>query len=669
MEPLHQLLPELAEESDRTLSAGGRGAARYLLVEGHCAEPGCDCRRVRLVILSERTEAPVTAFDYDLPPKGGNESAPRLVPAVGFPKASNAKLLPLVKEALAAPEYAARLAEHYEKVRAALRDPKHPIHARLLRHRAWLGARVSLPTYIVESSPGRAIPEPYRPDVVLWVDGESGMILAQDLVPPDESAGALAAALKKASAAAKVPPPPYLRVSDEAQAETLRRALGEGVTVEAGPLPELEPLLDSLRESIRGGPEPTYLGGGRIAPEVMARLFRAATRLYRVAPWEFMTDADSPALDIPALGVSGVAYSVMGLAGQSFGFLLFENAADALTFRAFAERHEPDEGEPIDDETPGVRFLTLELVSGAELTPEMRREIKRHRWEVAGPRAYPELRWLDPDMAVRPYGEREVALLTAAAEALAAFTSRHKRELSARDPFTVTETIESEELPGRPAVTLTWPHPKLPAPPASEDDGGSLSAGAQQELEVFLAAQAARGEEWCGFAEWLLTELYGFLADEAGISPERARAPQLEEFLLSYLPARVTLPDEDTARVPEVLLAFFDWLSSQGKLSAAAARVVRKKIESLRESSVAAANDPTRFGPAKAIALLAMRHGVELTDPRAVERFMKACNAGEIEGYQEAVGAALSRMGLPAPQAAKKVPRRSRKKPNSSPAK
>jgi hypothetical protein len=643
MVPLHLLLPELAEEAKRQISTRARPglpADDYVFVEGHCADPSCDCRRVRFIAFSERRKEILAAIDYSLPaPKPGRaKAAAKLAPGVPSSPLA-AKLLALLEEALKEPEYAARVEDHYQKVRAALADPRHPLYERLKRQAAWLGTRFLLPTYILE-------PEPYRPELALWVDGKRGRILAQEILPPGAPADALAALLERTLAAKKLPPPAYLRVSEEAQAEALRRTFGGTSTVEVGPLPELEMIKEDLSQHLGGGePEPSYLQGGRIAPESMARLFRAAARLYKAAPWKVMSDSESPALEIPSLGVSGAAYSVMGRGGQSFGFMLFSSGKDALSFRDFAERHE---GGPT-EEKPGVSFLTLDLVPGAELSPKRRKEIASHRWEVAGPKAYPELRALDPDLVLKPHGEEEVALLTAAAEALAAFAERHKKALAAGEPFTTQEELESQELPGKPHLKLRWPHPELspPTDDSGEQDPDGLPSAARETLEAFLGSQESRGEGWRWLAEGVVSELYRFLVHYERAPLDGFRAAVLERFLLSHFPRKVSIPEEDTARVPDVLLAFFSWLEAERRLPAATAKALREKIEALREESFAAANDPGLFGPAKAMFALAQRHGIDLSDPKAFQRFVERCNAGEVEGFQELMGEALSQMGLP----------------------
>lgn len=50
----------------------------------------------------------------------------------------------------------------------------------------WVGGRVS-PPFVIDNSE-----ETYRPELVLWVEGPSGLVVGHDVVGPENSQGALA---------------------------------------------------------------------------------------------------------------------------------------------------------------------------------------------------------------------------------------------------------------------------------------------------------------------------------------------------------------------------------------------------------------------------------------------------------------------------------------------
>lgn len=65
--PLHEVLPDLAEQETRTftiLEDGELPAADYTLVELYCDEPGCDCRRVIFSVISSETGMDMAHIGY-----------------------------------------------------------------------------------------------------------------------------------------------------------------------------------------------------------------------------------------------------------------------------------------------------------------------------------------------------------------------------------------------------------------------------------------------------------------------------------------------------------------------------------------------------------------------------------------------------------------------------
>ena len=79
-------------------------------------------------------------------------------------------------------------------------------------------------------------------------------------------------------------------------------------------------------------PLATYLGGGMVSPRIIARLFSAASILFRMAPWRHVSEAQVLRIDIPDLEVEGACLSVIGGAGESFGLLLFRSVEAYVAF-------------------------------------------------------------------------------------------------------------------------------------------------------------------------------------------------------------------------------------------------------------------------------------------------------------------------------------------------
>jgi hypothetical protein len=137
----HDYLPELAERETRSVTIfSGSGfdlpSAEYGLVEMFCDEPGCDCRRVILMVMSSRTEKPEAFVSFGWESrhfyvKWMGDDDPLIItdlmgPALNFgsPAARHAPaILEMVKEtALNYPEYVTRVKRHYALFREKIDD-------------------------------------------------------------------------------------------------------------------------------------------------------------------------------------------------------------------------------------------------------------------------------------------------------------------------------------------------------------------------------------------------------------------------------------------------------------------------------------------------------------------------------------------------------------------
>ncbi len=323
----------------------------------------------------------------------------------------------------------------------------------------WVGGCISVPAYVLED-------EPQRPDLVLWLELPSGLVVGTHLgappLSPDDVAATLAQALER-PLAPEASRPERLRVGDDALATAIRGRIGAAIPVTVAPTPELQFLAEDLARSFgaRGAGEGvTWLESGRVPATVVERLFRAAAALWREAPWKVADDAHVLGVDVPALGVEGACLSIIGGLGEHFGFVLFESLE---AFEAFVASAPPDGTTPT--RPPDLRGYTLSLdfARRRELPPGMRREIEAHGWPVAGPRAYPVVFRPDPDAVARPLGERDVRLAAACAEALASFTRRHRAAFACDPVAAAREEITTGPAGDEIVVRLRLPHPRAGA--------------------------------------------------------------------------------------------------------------------------------------------------------------------------------------------------------------
>jgi hypothetical protein len=298
----------------------------------------------------------------------------------------------------------------------------------------WIGGRLRSPWFIEDRD------EPYRAELVLWLEWPSGLVVGQQVLAPEQVEGALGRALEAALARPLAGPPrrpDAIRVADPVLAAEVRAVLGDAVPITLAPTPELDELLDQMLEAMpESGVEPSYLEGGRIRPEAVARLFSAAELLYRVAPWKVASEEQVLRMDIPALGVEGACVSIIGELGESLGVLVFPSLTAYDAFCSVAETALA-ETRPRD---LGTGWLALEFVRGADLPASLRHEVASHGWPVAGPKAYPLVVERERDGTPRPIAEREVAIAAACATSLAAFFVKHPRLFEDEDFEPVCES-------------------------------------------------------------------------------------------------------------------------------------------------------------------------------------------------------------------------------------
>jgi len=310
----------------------------------------------------------------------------------------------------------------------------------------WVGTRRRMPFYVTDG-------EPHRPELVVWMQLPDGIVVAHDLVAPGDDPS-VAATLRRAMQELGTTPQ-RLRVADELLASEVRAAFGDRLDVRVAPTPEVDDLVAEMAQSAPDGDvAASYLEEGRVAEATVAQMFLAAQTLYRAAPWKVAYDEQVLRLDIPALGVDGACVSIIGRLDESLGLVVFPSYVD---FERFLEAtHHAPAPSPDAAIDLGTTVLTLDFWRRADVPPEMRAEVARHGWSVAGPKAYPMVTRSDRDGVPAPLEERDVRVATECALAVASFFRQHRALFAAQRHAPVTE---SSQL-GAAGVTvrLTLPH-------------------------------------------------------------------------------------------------------------------------------------------------------------------------------------------------------------------
>jgi hypothetical protein len=315
----------------------------------------------------------------------------------------------------------------------------------------WIGNRYTLP------KPLRDGDELITVDVVLWLELPSGLMVGTKLIETREPVS-LATTLDETMAQPAAGPPrrpARIRVPNARMAKELRDVAG-GIPIFVAPTPELDEAFVSLSEHMEGSePEPSYLGDGDIPPDVVLELFIAAGLLFRAAPWELMVDQQIVRVDIPSLNVDGAVVSIIGAAGESFGLLLFSSLQTFLSFcmmSALESDELPNSNSGADE---SVVFRSLSFDRKKDLHPRLAREIKQHRWPVAGPKAYPVLLCLDSGKVLFETTERDVRILTASTRAFLTFFEKHRDLFADEYPDPISESFQLDDDM---TVTITAPY-------------------------------------------------------------------------------------------------------------------------------------------------------------------------------------------------------------------
>jgi hypothetical protein len=523
----------------------------------------------------------------------------------------------------------------------------------------WLGGTVTMPRYVTGEG------EPYRPAALFWM-GADGAILGSTVAKPGEIVSLASESLKSTIERpmyGKPHRPTRVRVASAGLADALR-AGHPGLDVICGPTPELDEMFALMRENMAeaGAREQSYLSPG-VTPEAMAAFFEAAAALFRAKPWEVVPgDQSLFSVTIEQLGVRDAAMSVIGQGGQSFGLILFSGLDDFEAFLDAAEAIEQG-GHP---EMPA--HFAVSFAGGAELPPELRKEVARYHWEVAGANAYPWLVAVDEDLVARPPTGNEVTRAQAIALALTKVMAEHKALQEAWDGGEpVARTLSVATHAGEIEVTLCAPYRRVPVElDPSVDLLAGLAALSRDQEEVDHAARGPLEDElvrrFAASPEARdLDEIYAcrFVMDLAagyfGHTIATLEATDLGELLFGLVPRKVSIEASEAPAVVGELRAFYSFLKRELGLRQADSclRVLGsnavKKLE-------AALSDGSNFGIAKSLLMAGADAGFDMQSKEGIEAWMQS-----IQGKPLPPSIPLPGLQRPTPNKATKAKKDKRK--------
>jgi len=304
--------------------------------------------------------------------------------------------------------------------------------------REWVGGRFVMPFET----------EGVHPLAALWIVLPEGLILAADISLPQAPEGWFAETLRAAMERSKeqLEPPSRIRVADQALAAELRAAHGD-IEVVVAPTPETDEAYASLLASMGASP-PSYLEDN-LPPALVEQLFRAAERLYRLAPWKIGCEYPIR-VDVPRFGIDGACLAVIGQARVDYGFLLFPSLDAYDTFGQIGESM----GEGELPESFGTPLLSLSFEKKKALPPSVVQTIQQNKWPVAGTNAYPLAHHRDESGLLLPLTESDARTLIVTANALVTFCTLHRDVLSGENPMPISESFAGDDDV---TVRLTYP--------------------------------------------------------------------------------------------------------------------------------------------------------------------------------------------------------------------
>jgi hypothetical protein len=501
----------------------------------------------------------------------------------------------------------------------------------------WIGGIVPLPVYVMDGATA-----PYRPEALIWMTPDQ-VVLGMTAVDPKTLADIAVANFLETTQRPLVGRPRVptrVRVAEDELASALRATLPPSTRVVCAPTPELDavaPAIGEFFETTQPETDFSYLTPD-VTPEAIAALFEAAARLYRVAPWELpLENAGTLIVSVDALDVREWVLVIMGELGESYGLALFRSREDHVAFAELGESMLV--GEPPAAVPPQ---MSLSYEAAKDLPVPLRKEIAKHGWKIAGPRAYPQVVVVDGDLIGRPPARREALLFEALANGLAQLVEDEAKPLKASDHFSRTLSVRTHQ--GALEVTLET---ASDFPEHADDaDGAALPIG---ELDILAAVRDADGsleEDWFeSFADaimqrfadspegrdlaedvhWAYT-LMDYARSHHGVTVSELAPAELEDVIFEIFPRKISCLASAAHGIVAELRAFFAFLKREFALSNADSCLAVLGGDAEQRLARELAN-PDNYGMAKSMVMAGLREGFDVSSEEGLRTWFDTYNA------------------------------------------
>lgn len=488
----------------------------------------------------------------------------------------------------------------------------------------WVGGVAVMPGYVTREG------EPYRPEMLLWID-DNQLVLGVATEKPGELLARASASLTETMAKPMVgtaDAPTRIRVATKELAEVLRAGHPK-IEIVCAPTPEVDAVMAVMREHMGDDTEEeqTYLGPD-ITPEMMASFFRSAATLFRARPWAHIPANRSVfSLTIEQLGLREAALVVIGQMGESLGFILFSSLDDYGLFHEAASALERVENMKL------PRHFALNFERGADLSPALRKELSTHHWEVAAPEAYPWPVVVDPDLVARPPTAKEVTISEAICLSLPQLLSQKKALEAAwkgEGPL-VSSSMNVSTHAGDIEVSLRAPYEQvIERPPfdlmadlfelgMQEDVDSEARADLEEELlHRFKESPEAQSLAEVGFAPLFMD----YAADYFNATIATLDAHELREILFDIVPRKVSIEAVAASGIIAEVRAFYSFLKREFGLKQADACLRELGSDAVKKLAAALSNK-SNFGMAKSLFMGGAEAGFDMRSQKGIDAWMQ----------------------------------------------
>ena len=359
------------------------------------------------------------------------------------------------------------------------------------------------------------------------------------------------------------------------------------------------------------------------ATAAKAGFYSAAGRFDEAQPWETVGDGQILGIEIPALGWSGACASILGMAGEEFGLVLFRSLEDYLAFARLADVAATSGGAIAGPGVPlfSVNFDRPRVVRGGKA---LALEARAHGFSP-GPRGrFPFLLDVRADGTLAPPTAESHRLAAACLDAVRLFVEKYEALFDGTPEEQYNTRWNIPTAGGEVEVAVTAPPSDLPWSWGEQEPIEGLREQDRDEvLDAFFTARQGDGagedeaHADCAAAEELLE-----FKQELGGALDEWTPDALGRYLLEYYPPDGRETGAGLEALPGRLDRFLAWLGASGRTPSPQVDAARTRLADCRDRFLRAAADPRRYGPIKCAFEQMRAAGVDPSDEAAVEAFM-----------------------------------------------